>query len=84
MVVQTLASIQTADDAGLKLKINTVVVRGWNDDVVDFARFARSMGYTVRFIEFMPLDGRGIWGSDLVVSKREIIERINRNIQGYH
>ncbi|MBV9666787.1 MAG: radical SAM protein [Nitrososphaeraceae archaeon] len=81
---QVLASIQTADDAGLKLKINTVVVRGWNDDVVDFARFARSMGYTVRFIEFMPLDGRGIWGSDLVVSKREIIERINRNIQGYH
>jgi GTP 3',8-cyclase len=79
---QVLASIQTADDAGLKLKINTVVVRGWNDDeVVDFARFARSMGYTVRFIEFMPLDGRGIWGSNLVVSKREMIERITRNIQ---
>ena len=79
---QVLASIKTADDAGLKLKINTVVVRGWNDDeVVDFARFARSMDYTVRFIEFMPLDGRGIWGSNLVVSKREIIERINRNIQ---
>lgn len=79
---QVLASIQTADDVGLKLKINTVVVRGWNDDeVVDFARFARSMGYIVRFIEFMPLDGRGIWGSNLVVSKREIIERINRNLQ---
>ena len=79
---QVLASIKTADDAGLKLKINTVVVRGWNDDeVVDFARFARSMDYTVRFIEFMPLDGRGIWGSNLVVSKREMIERITRNIQ---
>ena len=80
---KVLASIQAADDAGLKLKINTVVVRGWNDDeVVDFARFARSMGYTVRFIEFMPLDGRGIWGLNLVVSKREMIERINRSIQG--
>jgi GTP 3',8-cyclase len=80
---EVLASIQAADDAGLKLKINTVVVRGWNDDeVVDFARFARSMGYTVRFIEFMPLDGRGIWGLNLVVSKREMIQRINRNIQG--
>jgi GTP 3',8-cyclase len=80
---QVLASIQAADDAGLKLKINTVVVRGWNDDeVVDFARFARSMGYTVRFIEFMPLDGRGIWGLNLVVSKREMIQRINRNIKG--
>jgi cyclic pyranopterin phosphate synthase len=69
---QVLASIQTADDAGLKLKINTVVVRGWNDDeVVDFARFARSTGYTVHFIEFMPINGRGIWGSNLVVSKRD-------------
>jgi len=79
---QVLASIQAADDAGLKLKINTVVVRGWNDDeVVDFARFARSTGYTVRFIEFMPLDGSGIWEPNLVFSKREMIERIKKNVK---
>jgi GTP 3',8-cyclase len=77
-VGQVLASIKAADYAGLKLKINTVVIRGWNDDeVVDFAKFARNTGYTVRFIEFMPLDGTGIWRPDLVVSKKEMIDIID-------
>jgi molybdenum cofactor biosynthesis enzyme MoaA len=45
-----------AEHAGLEVKVNTVIIRGWNDDeIVDFAIFARSTGYTVRFIEFMPL-----------------------------
>jgi cyclic pyranopterin phosphate synthase len=34
----------------------------------------------VRFIEFMPLDGSGIWEPDLVYSKKETIELIMRNI----
>lgn len=81
-VDKVLASIRAADDAGLKVKINTVVMRGWNDDeVVDFAKFARDTGYTVRFIEFMPLDGTGIWSPDLVFSKKEMIESINKNVK---
>jgi cyclic pyranopterin phosphate synthase len=79
---KVLASIRAADDAGLKLKINTVVVRGWNDDeVVNFAKFARLTGYTVRFIEFMPLDGTGMWKPDLVFTKREMIERLNKDVK---
>lgn len=79
---RVLASIRAADDAGLKLKINTVVVRGWNDDeVVNFARFARFTGYTVRFIEFMPLDGTGMWKPDLVFTKREMIDRLNKDVK---
>ena len=78
---KVLRSIEAAADASLKVKINTVVMRGWNDDeVVDFAKFARDTGYTVRFIEFMPLDGTGIWAPDLVFSKKETIERINKNV----
>lgn len=69
---KVISSIQKANDAGFDVKINTVVVRGWNDDeVVEFANFARRTGITVRFIEFMPLDGTGIWRSDLVFSKRK-------------
>lgn len=80
-VGKVLASIKAADDAGLKIKINTVVMRGWNDDeVVDFAKFAMDTGYIVRFLEFMPLDGTGIWTPDLVFSKKEIIGRINNSI----
>lgn len=80
-VHKVISSIKDANDAGLDVKINTVVIRGWNDDeIVDFATFARDKGYTLRFIEFMPLDGTGIWKPDLVFSKREMIERINTNI----
>lgn len=78
---KVISSIQKAKDAGFDVKINTVVVRGWNDDeVVEFANFARHTGITVRFIEFMPLDGTGIWRSDLVFSKKEMIEKLESNI----
>jgi cyclic pyranopterin phosphate synthase len=78
---KVLNSIHAAENAGLNVKINTVVVRGWNDDeVVDFANFARETGHVVRFIEFMPLDGSGIWSPDLVVSKSEIISKIRNDI----
>jgi molybdenum cofactor biosynthesis enzyme MoaA len=33
-VDKVLASIKAAYDAGLKLKINTVTIRGWNDDAI--------------------------------------------------
>jgi cyclic pyranopterin phosphate synthase len=76
-----ISSIQKAKDVGFDVKINTVVVRGWNDDeVVEFANFARRTGITVRFIEYMPLDGTGIWRSDLVFSKKEMIEKLESNI----
>ena len=78
---KVISSIQKAKDAGFDVKINTVVVRGWNDDeVVEFANFARRTGITVRFIEFMPLDGTGIWRSDLVFSKKEMIEKLESYI----
>jgi cyclic pyranopterin phosphate synthase len=80
---KVLNSIHTSKDAGLKVKINTVVMRGWNDDeVVDFANFARETGCIVRFIEFMPLDGSGIWLPELVVSKSEIISKIGNEVCG--
>jgi GTP 3',8-cyclase len=54
-----------------------VVMKGHNDDeVVDFARLARDQGYEVRFIEFMPLDGDGIWTNEQVVPSRRIQEQI--------
>lgn len=79
---KVLNAIRVADDAGLTIKINTVIMRGWNDDeIADFARFARFTGYTVRFIEFMPLDGSGIWEPNLVVTKDETINRICKGVK---
>jgi len=78
---KVLESIEAAKNAGLKVKINTVIIRGWNEDeIVDFVEFARTNGYIVRFIEFMPLDGDGIWQKDLVFSKNEMVNVISNNI----
>jgi len=74
---KVLRSIQKASELGLKIKINTVIIRNWNDDeIINFVKFAKDTGITVRFIEFMPLDGSGIWNYDLVVTKKEIIKII--------
>jgi GTP 3',8-cyclase len=78
---KVLKAIIEADAVGLKVKVNTVLVKGWNDDeAADFAKFARNTGIVVRFIEFMPLDGSGIWRSDLVVSKTETLNRISHEV----
>ncbi|MDE1843876.1 MAG: GTP 3',8-cyclase MoaA [Thaumarchaeota archaeon] len=75
-----LKSIKDANKIGLKVKVNTVIIRGQNDDeILDFARFARDTNNLVRFIEFMPLDGTGIWKRDLVVTKKEIMDTISKN-----
>ena len=76
---RVLEGLSAAAAAGLgPIKVNCVVMRGYNDDeVVDFATWARATGYQVRFIEFMPLDGDNIWDMRLVVSAREILHRIH-------
>jgi cyclic pyranopterin phosphate synthase len=78
---KVMDSIYAAVSVGLRVKINTVIVRGWNEDeIVDFVEFARNCGHIVRFIEFMPLDGEGIWQTNLVFSKNEMINVIINNI----
>lgn len=75
---RVLDGIQAAKDAGLEpIKINAVIVRGHNEDeVADFAAFAREHDVKMRFIEFMPLDSGHDWSRDDVVSGREIRARI--------
>jgi cyclic pyranopterin phosphate synthase len=75
---RTMDGILAAEEAGLSpIKLNMVVMKDSNDDeVVDFARLARERGYEVRFIEFMPLDGDGMWSNDKVVPSRRIQEQI--------
>lgn len=60
------------------VKINAVLVRGKNDDeILDFARFAREHDVAMRFIEFMPLDSGHEWSCEMVVPGREIRDAIN-------
>jgi cyclic pyranopterin phosphate synthase len=78
-LVEVLEAIEAAKRHGFdSLKINAVIVRGVNDDeLVDFARFARSNELEMRFIEYMPLDSGHDWNRDQVVPGREIFKKIN-------
>ncbi len=77
---KVLGGIRAARAAGLTpLKINCVLLRGFNDDQVEgFAHFARQEDVVVRFIEFMPLEEGRLWTPEIVVPLREIVERIGR------
>ena len=76
---KVLAGIAAAKEAGLEpIKINAVIVRGHNEDeVADFAAFAREYDVKMRFIEFMPLDSGHEWLRADVVSGKEIRDRIS-------
>jgi GTP 3',8-cyclase len=73
-----LHAMDVAEAAGLtSLKVNVVLLAGENDDeVLDFAAFARDTGRIVRFIEFMPLDAQGRWDRHRLVPGRQVFERI--------
>jgi GTP 3',8-cyclase len=75
-----LNGVRSARAAGLTpLKINCVLLRGFNDDQLEgFARFAREESVVVRFIEFMPLEEGRLWTPEIVVTLKEIVERIGR------
>ncbi len=55
------------------VKINAVAMRGFTEpEVLDFARLARRTGYSVRWIEFMPLDADQIWRKEDILTGAEI------------
>ena len=60
------------------IKVNAVAMRSFTEEeILDFARLARSKPYVVRFIEFMPLDADGNWRRELVIPGQEIFGAID-------
>lgn len=72
-----LRSIDKAESLGFSpVKINTVVMRGVNDDeVIDFVEFAKDRNLNVRFIEFMPFSNNS-WNENIFISNGELIKTI--------
>jgi cyclic pyranopterin phosphate synthase len=79
-LARVLAGIDAAGAVGLTpVKVNAVIVRGFNDDeIADFADFARRRRLVMRFIEFMPLDADHIWDRKNVVTADEILAQLRR------
>ncbi|SNS01885.1 cyclic pyranopterin monophosphate synthase subunit MoaA [Actinoplanes regularis] len=70
-----LHGLRAAAEAGLTpVKINTVLMRGVNDDEAPaLLRFALEHGYQLRFIEQMPLDAQHQWDRHTMVTAEEIL-----------
>jgi cyclic pyranopterin phosphate synthase len=81
-VARVLAGIAAAAAAGLApVKINMVVKRGENEDaILPMARHFRGTGHILRFIEYMDVGHTNGWRMDDVVSAREIVETISREM----
>lgn len=55
-LAQVLDGLDAADAAGLKIKINTVALKGTNDDeLFDLVNWCHARGYDLTFIEVMPM-----------------------------
>jgi len=75
---RVIAGIDAAAAAGFDaLKIDSVVMRGVNDDeLADLIAFGRERRAEVRFIEYMDVGGATLWSADKVVSRAEMLERL--------
>ncbi|MHB8643558.1 MAG: GTP 3',8-cyclase MoaA [Gaiellaceae bacterium] len=76
-VAAVLAGIDAASAAGLPVKVNVVVKRGFNDDgILDLAGHFRGTPHVLRFIEYMDVGHTNGWRMDDVVPAAEIVAAI--------
>lgn len=70
--------IEAASDAGLEpVKLNTVIIRGQNDDeILDFVDLTTKMPIHVRFIELMPIGASQAAARDVYISSDELLHMV--------
>lgn len=72
-----LQGISAAQQVGLPIKINCVLMAGHNDqDIVPLTHWAMQQRLQLRFIEYMPLDQTGQWQSQHVISEQQILTQL--------
>ena len=77
---QVIDGLDAAQDAGLKIKINTVAVRGVNDtELSDMVRWAGGRGMDITFIETMPMGAIDELRSDRFLSLAEVKETLSQD-----
>ncbi|MDO4987530.1 MAG: GTP 3',8-cyclase MoaA [Synergistes sp.] len=74
---KVIEGIDAAVDAGIEnIKINTVLIRGFNDkEIPAILKFAEERKIVLRLIEFMPLQD-GIWHKNSFISGSEILSNM--------
>jgi cyclic pyranopterin phosphate synthase len=79
---RVLAGLDAAKRAGFaKIKLNAVAVKNLVEpDIVPLARFARTHGFEIRYIEFMPLDAQNLWDRSKVLLADDILATLSREV----
>jgi cyclic pyranopterin phosphate synthase len=79
---RVLAGIHAAKEVGFApLRLNTVAIKGITEpEIPALAKFARTEGMELRFIEFMPLDADEHWDNSQVLTGEEIRRSIEEAI----
>jgi cyclic pyranopterin phosphate synthase len=77
---RVLEGIEASARAGFRaLKIDSVIVRGVNDDeIIALLEYARGIPAEIRFIEYMDVGGATHWTPEKVVSRAEILNAVER------
>ena len=79
-LLRVRAGMAAAAAAFPDFKIDTVVLRGVNDlEIPALVDEARRLGAEIRFIEYMDVGGATGWTRDQVVSRDEILTRLERH-----
>lgn len=72
-LARVIAGIDAALAAGMRVKINTVALRGVNDaELVALCEFAWARGATPRFIEHMPMSGGQLYANTAEITAAQI------------
>lgn len=72
-----LKNIDKARALGFTIKMNMVVKKGTNEqEILPMAQYFKERGITLRFIEFMDVGNDNGWSFEKVVTKKEILERL--------
>lgn len=74
---RVLAGIRAAKRVGLSPKLNTVLIRGINEDeILSLLQFAGGLEIPIRFIEWMPVEGVE-WNREDVVTEEEVLSSVS-------
>lgn len=75
-LTSVLKGLERAEAVGLKIKLNMVVMRGFNDhEVLDFAELSQEHPWSIRYIEYMPTIREPGWREQLV-SGAEVLSQL--------
>lgn len=75
-LAKVLRGLDEAESAGMKIKLNMVVMRGVNDrEIIPFAALSQQKPWSVRFIEYMPVIREQQW-QEKVFTGRDILDRL--------